>query len=436
MAFLASCASRADVVEVPVDRAGSIIVATIPASGAPPELLALDVSAPGIVGVPSAELSAGARYVLSYDCRLSALELTEGRLAIAATPAEGRGLPAPASIAAAVDDRWERRDALPAELASSSLTHAPVERSSCTTFRRSSLPLPGTDRDFINGAVALDDRSALLVSRADRFFRATRDAVVELPDMSGLPSSAMFRDHDGRVWLLSRTGSTFVGHPDTGFVPGPPLAVTGPCLRAAVSPPGETFEAFVVTCGGAVQRFDGVAWSVLTPGGETELEAPSIAWAAPGEVYVAGIQLPKLVRFDRGTLVFEEIPLANTESINFVAVTQALGPIAGTRIGGIFRKFGGAWERVAALSNLQGLRVALPLAGGTLVGGGGGELLQYYDGEPPCPTSEVIGDDVWAAAALGDTLLVVVVGASGSVAVFLDREPPPEKRWPEACPVE
>jgi hypothetical protein len=434
--MLSACASRADVIEVTAERAGALILATIPANGAPPELLALDVSASGIVGVPTADLAAGARYALFYDCRLSALELEEGRLAIAATPAEGRALPVPASIAAAVEDRWERRDALPAELATLALTHPVVEPSSCTTFRRTSLPVPGTDRDLIGGAVALDDESALIVSRSRRFFRATRDAIVELPDLFDLPAAAMFRDHDGRVWLLDRDGPTFVGHPDTGFAPGPELAAVGRCVRATVSPVGQPFEAFVVTCTGAVQRFDGVEWSVITAGGETELEAPSIAWAAPGEVYVAGIQLPELVRFDRGTLVFEELPLANRESVIFTAVSPALGPLAGTRTGGLFRKIGENWEKVAALASLQIVGTALPITGGALFGGGGGELFQYYDGEGLCPAPETVGDDIWASAVLGDTLLAVVAGAGGSVAVFLDREPPPEKRWPAACPLE
>ncbi|MCK6545310.1 hypothetical protein L6R52_05530 [Myxococcota bacterium] len=408
---------------------------TVPQDRSPPDVLALDVAAPGTVGVPASALRAGTLHALTYDCRLSALELGEGALTVVASELEGRSLPAPASIAIATATGWERRPELPAELAGLHLAHPPVERTPCTTFRTSSLAVPAMESDYIDLSLALDDRSMLLGSRSGRFFRATRDEIVELPEMTGLPDGAMFVEPDGRVWLLDRVGTTFVGHPDTGFEPGPSLSMPGTCVRAAASPPGQPFEAFAATCEGSVMRFDGARWTTITIG-DTTRQPPSLAWAAPGEVYVAGTHPPAVVRFVDGELVAEEVPVPSRDSASLVVVNPVLGPLAGTDVGSLFRKTSEGWVSLAALSSLQRIRVALPIEGGTLFGGGGGELVQYYDEYGLCPPEELVAGHVWTAAVLGETLAVVVVGVRGSVVVYLDREPVPEKVWPAACPAE
>lgn len=437
LAFVAGCSASADVVEVPVQGPGALIVVSIPRdSSTAPTVFAMNVDVTGLAGIPRTTLPDGELFALHYPCDLEALELAPGLVALAATPDEGRALPRPDAVAQSTATGWQTSDELPGVLAGLALAHPPVDTSPCTTFRTKSLAIPSTEGDYIDLAVELDDDTVLLSTRSAVFFRLTRDSVVELPQMVGLPEDAAFRDHDGRVWLLDSSGPTFVGHPDTGFVRGPSLAAPGTCVRAAVSPEGQPFEAFVGTCDGVIQHFDGTTWTLLAEGGPMSGAPPSLAWVAPGDVLTAGLHPPAVVRYAQGERVPEAVPLSNRDSASLAVVNPTLGPLIGTDVGALFRKTEDGWVTLGALSSLQRIRVALPLDGGTLFGGGGGELVQYYDGYGLCPAEELVAGHVWASAVLGKTLVVIVVGVRGSVAVFLDAEPVVQKTWPEACPAE
>lgn len=408
-----SCALSAEVLEVPVQGALALLVVTIP-EGGPAEVvaLALDGEAAQIVSLPP-RAEPRSVYVLRYPCTLASLGLTEGRLEVA-VEGPSRPIPEPDSAIVAMT-RGATRSAwtaispspLPAEVAALGLALPAEIVSPCLSFDIASHRLPVEEGDFVTVALPLGDDRALIGTKAGRFFRVSRGALVELAGLgAGTPRTTSFATDAGELWLIGGDTRVLRGDLERGFEQGPSVRSEFEHAWVSSAPSGD-LEAFLVTSGRVIEHFDGEAWSILDSVAGSTIAEGGIAWVAPGEAIAVGHADRALVRYRGERSVREELPLGMGDYPITVA-SLAAGELAGSRNGLVFRKEDGTWRLLATAHAGRRVRVILPLPGGAMMyGGTGGIFQQYFEGFGVCDVTRIAPDNVHNARVLETEILFV-----------------------------
>ncbi|MBI4816441.1 MAG: hypothetical protein HY791_09285 [Deltaproteobacteria bacterium] len=312
--------------------------------------------------------------------------------------------------------------------------------SRCERFQaRPSLELAAGDSDVSFG-FQLSDGSAFLATAAIEAYHAYRytlDGQVYPVTTNQLPIHSAFRADEGSLWLGGRAAVHRVR------IMGPGLADESQSnqlevLESFPFTPNERFtrdavfsvvvrtnplEIFGLTGLGHFLRFDGSAWSVLFDFAWQEplWASGGVVDLGPDGVIAAWSGSSQIARFKDGELSFEG-PAALMDGFTGVGFVPAVGALAGTSKGAIYRRVGHEWEPMGPAGLSLNVLTFAPFGpGGFLVGSSLSVFAEYRPEEAQfCPvvTTEVFGANV--ILPLDERTLLV----SGALGPGADRQPP------------
>jgi hypothetical protein len=404
-------------VDLPENDRRTLILAFSSAQGL--ELFAQDLSArpPGIVRPYDGSYPV-ALTALFYDASLAELELEEGPLRVATTGQPSRVLPTPDSIYAAElageeSPTWALRDRLSEPL---SMVRIP-STSPCPMFEARPVSLPAPEGASF--AIKIGPRAALVGTDgkvdADgrelvhpKVFRVDLDAVVT--EIMVQPPIAI-----ANVYPLSEDGTRLaVGGVDgdlwRGTLEGDALALTlvdtsssGENLdHVAATQLNDRLIAFTLSSSSTFQRFADGAWETIhlfgagaSDGGLALLGEDRAIAVWPNRNYV--------VRYDRETTIE---PTSSLDGLRTIAFVPAVGELAGTVSGKIFRREGTTWSELPGSPLALNVQSIGAYGEGFVFGGSFGNFAQWIPEHGYCPHGTLAGSNVEFIVTFGDELLL------------------------------
>lgn len=358
-------------------------------------------------------------YALDYAQSLEDLEMVGGRLGPATRDERPCALGAPAVVRRA--DVRDRAASAWLTIAASDVRKEIVEHliraegsckeiDLCRSVR--SVTYAINDVANIEIIVRIDESTALVGSRAQRFVTATRDGVTARPQLDGYPSLAATMDRDGNLWLGGRGGRVLYGTPLTPMT-ALPIPDTGYGVEALhVTREGLVYAVAMTDSSTSTQflRHDGTEWRVLDrhaePASGSHSSNAAIVEMRDGTLVAINGSATVWVVAPDGTVDRTTPPYDN----RFTAITvhPRLGVAIGTDLGWMYTSLSplsGDWIRRGA-PIARTIEAAGIYEDALLYGGANGILGQFYEGSVDCALDPGIGVDLNLMAVFDDGIIM------------------------------
>lgn len=317
-----------------------------------------------------------------------------------------------ATLGSDAEPAWRELSPPDPELDTLRLTQ-PRADARCEGLVAERIPLPGTEFDArVTFALALDEERALF-----GFDRPVPPVIVErcgatLSSLPPVPYLAAVRSESGELFIVTATGAAFRGDLERGLVPAgnlvqPPLVPPPFGGRLVVSRPEEEFELYLYSITTALERYDGVTWTVVaeTEGASAD-GAVDLLRLGPAELLVAPGNNQEIFLY-RGGVLRAEVPRIGDKTRS-LGLVPGFGPLAGTDYGRIFeRTRPGDWQELSRSGLEHDARAFAPFGNGFITGGGfGGLTVQYHPEQGAyCPLDGAVAVEFIELLPMGTDLL-------------------------------
>ncbi|MCK6544747.1 hypothetical protein L6R52_02685 [Myxococcota bacterium] len=370
-----ACSGAVDDLRFAFDHTGTLVTIAAPAGGAP-DVRAFDVAeAEGYLAIPRP--AAGTRLFAAWnDCRIDALGLDEGPLAITD---DGAPLPTHTrSFELDAEDRWVMIEALPPPIDALEIERrVPSPCAEIEVRSRATFAAEGASIRVLLGDPTSPEVFAATSSGA--FYAIGPDGIRTLPLPRSTPRAGGFRDARGRTWLVGLRGQLVVGTPDAGFEPSTPIPFLSARQRVWLTGSPEGDELFVMDDRGAIGHFVDGAWGQLrvadVPADGRPFTRGGAVWQRPGEAQFVGPTYAVLTFRDR---VLSEEVLSETPTA--IALVPGFGPLVGGTRGTIWAERDSAWNGLGTPLAPSALRVILDVDRGFVTGGVAGRFVEWQPG--------------------------------------------------------
>lgn len=417
LALLVGTACGPSPLELPFPTMGAASVIAVARSAESAQVIAADLPGPSYHELSTVDgaLELTAAY---FDCRLEYLGVPSGGPRL-----DDQGSLHPWRRAQRIERLDLRDDDDPHSWAAvppgdpslnSLLLSAPTEDARCERLDADRITLPGTDGE-VRITVALPLGPAKVLFAFDQpvtplLVEPDRVSAAPLPAVGYLAAADLGA---GELLVVTATGATWRGRlgeqprsvgdlvrrPANSFFPG----------RLLTSAADEPFEVYLYSITGALERFDGVRWTLLAETATVSSDgAVGMIRLGPGELILAPGNRSEVYYYKDGFLR-TELPRLN-DKIRSLGQVPGFGPLAGSDLGHVLeRRRAGDWVELGVTGLEHAVRAFGPFADGFLTGGGFGGLTVQYHPEPGiyCRPNEVVATEFIALLPFGEDLLVV-----------------------------